>query len=273
MSVYLPSSTSGLGSYLINRLEEEPAPAGVPLYQVESQRVPVISALVPGNTIYRMLSFVTGPRSIPMCRSNEKFSHLSPMRLHNVTHAEIVPYGSIDEKVSKDCYSDCKGTPFEHGYGMLLTSDSQRVHSGFGMSLQVGAQFYEVYLMLAQLKSFLQCYPQMKKHEYPVMDLTNCYEPADRTSVRRSLLNRESLSVHDVYENIARFMCGSSCHSHGQILSDFGFVQERCLSSTKLPLPHTTIRYIEFKPHRVVSTIVLGRFSLKKEKSSPEYLP
>ena len=253
MSVYLPLSDSGLGSYLISRLEDEPAPAGVPLFQIEPRRVPVISALVPGNTIYRMLSFVTGPRSIPMCRSNERFSHLASMRHHNVTHAEIIPYGTIEEKLPQDCYSDCKGVPFEHGYGMLLTLDSQYVHLGHGLTLSVGVQFYEVYLVMAQIRAFLQCYPKIRKHDFPDLDVTVYYEPSDRSSIRRSLLNRESLSIHDVYESIVRFMCGSSSRSHGQILSDFNFVQERCLTSTTVTQQRPIVRFDTFKPHRVVS--------------------
>ena len=254
MSVYLPITATGLGSYLISKLDEEPAPAGVPLYQIEARRVPVISALVPGNPIYRMLSFVTGPRSIPMCRSNEKFSYLSPMRQHNVTHVEYVPFGAVAEKVPSDLYSDCQGTPFEYGYGQLLTLESRYNLPGCGQTLHVGAQYYEVYLVMSQIRSFLQCYPALKLHELTDLDLSIHYEPSDRSSIRRSLLNRETMSIQDIYENVARFLCGSSNYSHGQILTDFTFVQERCLASTKISPPHSMVRYTDFRPHRVVRT-------------------
>ena len=256
MALYNPTTSTGLGSFLMSQLIQEPCPAGVPLYQIQSRRVPVISALQPGSTHYRMLSYVTGNRSIPMCFVTEKYSSLVSFKQHNVCHAEFLTFGSMTSKMSEEDYLE-DGVPVEYGYGHLLALESRSYRDGTGIRLGVSAQAYEIYLILSQLRSFLHCLPEMKQHEMQSVDPSECYEPAERTVTRHSLRDVETLSTNDVYENLARYICGSTHYEHGQILKDCGFILNKGLQSAacgdRNGLP--CIEQVSFKLHRIVSII------------------
>ena len=160
----------------------------------------------------------------------------------------------MSDKVSSEEVFE-SGTPVEYGYGHLLALEAQYCDASGGMGLKLSAQACEMYLILTHLRSFLQCLPEMRTSEMQSIDPSECYEAIDRAVTRHSLRDVETLSIIDIYENVARFICGSTHCSYGQIMKDCSFIFNKCLKSTADGVGNTLprINLSEFKLHRVVS--------------------
>ena len=168
-----------------------------------------MASMIPFNSQYRLVSFVTTLGSRPLCYSVSRYSNSAHGHSHNCVGFDLVDFSDMESRLPRDIYYDNQGVPIEIGHGHLLSYDYQPNLNHPGATAGISSLTYELTMILCQLKTFISCYTDLKQYYIQGMDLSSCYEPSDKQTVQLSLRLVTFMPINDAYESLVRFVCGA----------------------------------------------------------------
>ena len=188
--------------------------------------MPVISSMIPFNSQYRLISFVTTLGSRPMCYSVSRYSNSAHGHSHNCVGFDIADFSSMDCRLPRDVYYDNQGVPVEIGFGHLLSFEYESNSAHPSATAGISSLTYELTLILCQLKTFVSCHLDLKHHYMRNLDLSSCYEAVDKSLVQLSLRIVSFMPINDAYETLIRFISGADQHDAIGIKAVFAIVSD-----------------------------------------------
>lgn len=209
MAQFFPNNTSGLGAALLAQLVNPETYMDIPIWQVQRQKVPVVSALSLGNPSLRMISFMGSLYSPIMNSVMSPHTCLVPHLRHNLVSAKLDFYAPVSDIVSEELNLNKQGLPVEIGSGSMLTfnfASTDRHPSG---SLGVSYPIFEISLTLIKTMSILRNSPLFQHTFLADVDLSTCYEPSDFNLTKSIMNDAELVDWNDSYELVSRYLCGA----------------------------------------------------------------
>ena len=188
--------------------------------------MPVISSLIPNAPTYRLLSFVTHTGARPMSYVSSRYSQSAHGHEHNCIGVEVQDFCSLESRTPHELGFDCQGIPFEIGYGHLLSLHYQSNSAHPGSDAGISSMTYELSLIFIQLKSYINCRPELEQHYLLGMDLSKHYEPVSQFLVQMALKHPQFMPLNDAYEMIVRNLCGSDSVGTISVKEYYGVVFE-----------------------------------------------
>ena len=266
MAQFFPNNTSGLGAALLTQLVSPETYMDIPIWQVQRQKVPVVSALSLGNPSLRMISFMGSLYSPIMNSVMSPHTCLVPHLNHNLVSAKLDFYAPVSDIVSEDLNLNKHGLPVEIGSGSMLTfnfTSTERHPSG---SLGVSYPIFEISLTLIKTMSILKNSPLLQHTFLSDMDLSTCYEPSDYNLTKSIMNDAELMEWNDSYEVVSRYLCGADQVALSTIIKKLNDLIDSFFEiSTELNTDPTLTTRDEdmdynhkcFRLHRIVSLVLL----------------
>lgn len=219
----------------------------------------MISAMVPYSPSHRLLSLVTNSCSHPMIYIISRYSHVTPAQNQNCVNAELVDFGTMSSRLPRDVYCDSQGQPYELGYGNLMNLEFRSKPESRGQGAAMSSVAYELLLILCQLKAYLHCKVDLEQFFLATAELPKFYIPVDREMYQLSSGESHYAEVHESYEIIVRYLCGTVHYCCGSVKEAFVAIFEhfrKSMSGEGLNFS-THGRYSNyfqaFRMHRIVS--------------------
>ena len=261
MAQYLPSDSSRLGAVLLSAMSTED-PLGIPIWQVQRRKVPIVSTLVLGNPLMRMVSFVGGSSSPYLNSIMSSSTNIVPHVRHNIISAALIPYNNVEDLVPEDLNLNKSGLPVEIGMGSLLTFNFNSTSRHRDGSLGVSYPIYEVSLTLIKILCYLKN-SVLLHHTYQCdADLSVGYEPICYCLAKRTINDSELTKLNDDYESLCRYLCGSDQLPYDVVMQKFNELSDSFFKVTVELNTDPTIRsrtegmernHLVFGLHRTVS--------------------
>ena len=220
----------------------------------------MISAMVPYSPSYRLFSLVSNACSRPMIYINTRYSHASSARDHNCVNVELVDFGTMSSRLPREVFYNSQGQPYELGYGNLMNLDFRSKPGSRGQGAAMSSVAYELLLILCQLKAYLHCKNGLEQYFLTISDLPNNYEAVDREMYQLSSSESHYTEVHESYEILVRYLCGTVHYCQASIKEAFVNVFEHFRKSMSGEGLNFATRgkyssyFQAFRMHRIVST-------------------
>ena len=247
MSHFLPNY-SRMGSYLQPTQTSLHARPTVPLFRINSQRVPVISSLSPCDPRYRLVSFTTGHYSPPYSSVRCNEPSLCTKYKQYLVDVSSTPMLTISEAY-----------PIGDGESVLDTEHGMCIQNEFvhrGESFQLSKMGYEILMHLNRFYSYASCYRRMHTMLDTEQDSSLHYEVTPLVASRIELQHPTLSPLNAHYETFSRFLCGSDVYDNGEDMRHIlGLLQadfNMCLLDENIRDPlykkrFTLHRYVSYK--------------------------
>ena len=197
MSHFQPNHHTRLGSYLQQTMISDHPRENIPIFQINSKKVPVFSTLTLGSNQFRMIGLTLSPFSPPVSSIRSPNSSLCVRDSQRIDDVQVFPQHTLQQM--------CESDETMNEDGLMTYMEFDHSNSYFRAS----ANTYELLSHFSRLTSYVQCSKFIHAQHKPETDLSTCYDRVPIYTSRLELRYPQYSPLNSRYESVVRFICGS----------------------------------------------------------------
>ena len=197
MSHFQPNHHTRLGSYLQQTIISDHPRETIPIFQINSKRVPVFSTLTLGSSQFRMIGMTLSPFSPPFSTIRSPASSLCTRDSQKITDIQVYPQHTLRYLCDT---------------GDALNEDGLMTYMEFDHSssyFRASSTTYELLSHFSRMVSYVHCSKFIHGLHSAEIDLSTCYDRVPMYASRLELRFPQYAPLNSQYESVVRFICGS----------------------------------------------------------------